>query len=288
MGPAFSLPSPTGPRSYWARVPARWDGRAALSLVVLLHGAGATAEWAMGETGWDQTADREGFLLVLPQGTRADEAKPPNFLHNPPVWNDGSPRGARGRHGVDDAAFLADVLDDVQGRYPIAGRACVTGFSNGAGMAFRLGAELPQRLAALAPVAGHCWVEPPPLARPLPTFYLVGDRDPLVPLAGGEIVSPWGRLRETKPSVRQTLARWAAALGCPDEPALVQADEGVVVERYGPGSEGVELIATIVEGLGHHWPGGRGQLTRRLAGPPSDRVRANDLIWEFFRRQLRR
>jgi polyhydroxybutyrate depolymerase len=37
-----------------------------------------------------------------------------------------------------------------------------------------------------------------------------------------------------------------------------------------------------IEGLGHHWPGGRGEFNERIAGPPSNRVNATELIWEFF------
>ena len=35
-------------------------------LVVVLHGAGGTAAWADGETGWSAVAAREGFALALP------------------------------------------------------------------------------------------------------------------------------------------------------------------------------------------------------------------------------
>ena len=31
------------------------------------------------------------------------------------------------------------------------------------------------------------------------------------------------------------------------------------------------------------WAGGKGQLPQILAGKPSDKLKANDVIWEFFR-----
>ena len=58
-------------------------------------------------------------------------------------------------------------------------------------MAFRLGAERSERFAALAPVAGHCWLPDPRPVRALPTLYLVGTEDPLVPLEGGVVVAPF-------------------------------------------------------------------------------------------------
>ena len=117
---------------------------------------------------------------------------------------------------------------------------------------------------------------------------MVGTQDLFIPLAGGEVVSPWGGEVESRPSVSVTLARWAGGLGCPAEPAQVRTEDGARIEVYGPGRDGVELLAYFIEGLGHHWPGGRGQLKRRLAGPPSNRVHANQVIWDFFRRQRRR
>jgi polyhydroxybutyrate depolymerase len=253
-----------------------------LPVVVMLHGAGATAEWTLDETRWGETADREGFLVVLPEATRADPDRPPDFLRNPQVWNSGPPAVPQGQPGADDVGFIDHVLDDLARRFPVdARRVHLSGFSNGAAMVFRLGAERAARFAALAPVAGHCRVEEPRPEPPRPTLYLVGTNDPLVPLEGGPMVSPWGGSEE-RPPVAHTLCRWAAALGCPPAPVR-RGEDGVQVEEYPPGAAGAALTAYFIDGLGHHWPGGRGLLNRRLAGPTSDRVRANEVLWEFFR-----
>jgi polyhydroxybutyrate depolymerase len=60
----------------------------------------------------------------------------------------------------------------------------------------------------------------------------------------------------------------------------VEREGTVRVERF-PGPVPFETV--IVEGLGHHWPGGGAQLNPRLAGPPSAAVNATEMIWEFFR-----
>src|SRR3954464_8816369 len=102
------LDTDAGPRSYRAHVPPGHAGP--LPAVVMLHGAGGTAAWTLAETGWASVANREGFLVVLPEATRPDPPLPPSFLQNPQVWNDGSAHGEPPRPNVDDVAFLAEVV----------------------------------------------------------------------------------------------------------------------------------------------------------------------------------
>jgi polyhydroxybutyrate depolymerase len=274
-----SLPGGPFERRYLAHVP---PGQGPWPVVLMLHGAGAAPRWTLEETGWHLTADREGFLVAVPEGLPVDPTRPASFKHNPPFWNDGSPRARSAPRQVDDVAFLVAVLDDLGRRFPAAdlSRVGVTGFSNGAGMTFRLATEMSPRLAAIAPVAGHCWLDDPRPSRPLPTLYLVGTEDPLVPLAGGTVSTPWGWAEE-RPPVRETLRRWSRALGA-DGPHELGKEDGIEHVRYG--GAGVDFLAYTIEGLGHHWPGGRGLLSRRLFGPPSRRVEATGLVWDFFRR----
>ena len=266
-------------REYLLYVPP--SGTAPRPLVVFLHGAGGTAAWAAGETGWAEAATREGFALALPEGTPPHPDKPPKFLTNPRRWNDGSGNAVG---DADDVAFFSQLIDDAAARTPIdTGRVYLSGFSNGAGMTFRAAAEL-DRFAAVAPVAGLCWVPAPRLVRPVPTLYVVGANDPLIPLRGGDVRSPWLHRIVRRPPVADSLERWAAGLGCDVIPRVASDAGGVRVEVY-PGP--VEFRSVVIDELGHHWPGGRGQLTEKIGGKPSDRLDATAEVWAFFRRHAR-
>src|SRR5207249_438480 len=206
---------------------------------------------------------------------------PPKFLTNPPRWNDGSPGPTGAPSAADDVAFLAALLDDAATRAGVdPARVYLSGFSNGAGMAFRAAAELADRFAAVAPVAGYCRVADPRPARPVPTLYVIGTLDPLVPVRGGDVRSPWRHRLVRRRPVADTLERWATAIGCSTVPVTVSDVDGVRVEEY-PGP--VAFRAAYIDGLGHHWPGGKGRLTPKLAGPPSDKMNATAEVWRFFR-----
>ena len=151
-------------------------------------------------------------------------------------------------------------------------------------MAFRFAAERAALVAAVAPVAGYC----PPLewspARPVPTLFVIGTADPLVPPAGGTVRLPWGNKRVDRPPVADGLGRWAAAMGCGPTPGVESDAGGVRTEVYPAHTAGAEVRVVTVEGLGHHWPGGKGQLDPRFGGPYSAKVDATRLAWDFFRR----
>ncbi|VTS00008.1 Poly(3-hydroxybutyrate) depolymerase-like protein OS=Kosmotoga olearia (strain TBF 19.5.1) GN=Kole_0508 PE=4 SV=1: Abhydrolase_5 [Gemmata massiliana] len=271
--------------------------------MIFLTGTGGTAEWANRETGWSELARREGFALAVPEALPPDPTKPPSFLANPQRWNDASeannkpqttedsdaesssnsdaPFAPRSLALPNDVRFLTAVMDDAIIRLRTDVRNIfVTGFSNGAGMTFRLAAEAANRVAAIAPVAGYCWVRDPRPARPVPTLYTVGARDLLLPLRGGDVRLPWRNRLVRRPPITDTLERWARAIGCAEAPVLQQDDQTVRVDRY-PGP--VVFDAVTVEDLGHHWPGGGTQLNPRVAGPPSNAVNATEMIWAFFK-----
>ncbi|MEZ6140472.1 MAG: PHB depolymerase family esterase [Zavarzinella sp.] len=238
-----------------------------LPLVLMLHGAGGSSIFSATETGWSKLAEHEKFVVVYPDGLPPDKEKPAKFLTNPQEWNDGSGRALNHQ----DEEFIIKLISSMLDRYPInARRIYLTGFSNGAGMAFRLAAHHPELFAAIAPVAGHCWLENSPFVRQIPTYYLIGGADPLMPVAGGVTRTPWGKI-ENRPSVLNSLNRWRTILQLPHLTSLENTHQ-----------DGFQI--QIIPNLGHHWPGGAGQMGEKLGGPHHKEIDATQLIWDFFQK----
>lgn len=255
-----------------------------LSLVLMLHGAGATAAMAESQTGWSALAAREGFAVAYPEGTARDPAAPPLFRLNPQAWNDGSGRGHVARAGIDDVSFLGALIDRVAERLPVdRTRVFAAGFSNGASMAYRLGVALGARLRGIAAIAGHCWVEGPPAGGTPSLLAMVGDADPLSPLEGGTVTTPWGHAA-THPAPRASAARWAGWAGCPEPPVAQDGPAASRIVAWRDGVGGARVEFWTVPAMGHVWPGGPRLLPARLVGPAFAGFQGAEIAWDFFRR----
>ena len=273
-------------------VPATYQKSVAVPLVVMLHGMGGTATNSMKETGWSKKAEEAKFIVLYPEATRPDPRSPPSLRTNLQAWNDGSGRFHAAEQKIDDVAFIAAIVDRVAKDYAIdPKRIYVAGFSNGASMAFRVGAELPSKVAAIAPNAGACWTEKLGLSHGVSLCYITGTADSLNPLEGG---FPKLALRgkdqggQKKPPVQETIDKWVKTLECEGKAERDTTTDGIRVRRYGKGRDGAEVDFTTVEGLGHHWAGGLSQAPEFLVGKNTKKLNATDAVWEFFSAHPRR
>lgn len=263
--------------------PAKYDAGKKWPLVLVLHGAGGSGDMYLEKCGWARKADEAGFIVAAPDGLPARLDARPSFALNPRLWNSGQLRPLSPRAQIDDIAFFRALLDELERRYAVdKRRAYVTGHSNGAGMTFRLGAEMAGKFAAIAPVASQCWVADPKPSRPIPTLFIIGNLDPLVPVKGGDSTTPWGK--RNLPPVPDSLAKWAAAIRCSTTPETVIDKGGVKTVVYHSKQHGPDMKAMYIEGQGHNWPGGESLLPKNLVGPDHPSFKATDVIWEFFSR----
>jgi polyhydroxybutyrate depolymerase len=282
----FMVEDGGAPRRSLVYLPVTRDPAKAVPLVLMLHGMGGTAEGAANETGWSAKAEAEGFMVVYPQATRPKPAEPVSLTRNAPAWNDGSGRFHAAEQNVDDVGFIRVLLDALMSAYKIdPKRIYVTGFSNGASMTFRVGAELSDRIAAIAPGAGACWSAKVQPTRGISVCYITGTADTLNPLDGGVPRVAIGKEDPdgtAKPPVMDSIQKWVKALGCPQDAMKDNISNGVRTRRYGPGRDGAEVTFITVEGLGHMWAGGANRVPEFLVGAATDKLKATDVIWDFF------
>lgn len=292
--PKSDLPSPPRPglfnfvvhsggydRVAHVHIPAGYTPASKPPLVVLLHGGGGSGISALQHNGWDAKADAEGFIVVAPDGLPAAPRLRGNFKLNPVVWNSGQFPANAPRSAIDDVEFIRQLLDELQDRVPYdANRVFAAGHSNGGGMTLRLAAELSERFAAVGMVAGLMAIENPKPTKPLPTLYIIGTKDPLMPVEGGEVKTPWGK-RQNRP-IAELLAKWAVAIGCAPEPVTIADDAKTRRVEYPSTNDGPTLTAVYLEGHGHHWPGGKRSLPNDIMGPDTAELNATDTLWEFF------
>jgi polyhydroxybutyrate depolymerase len=272
-------------RSYIVHVPAQAKTPAAV--IVAFHGGGGNARGQQQYSGLDALAEREGFLAVYPNGTGRMKDR---LL----VWNAGTCCGVASERNVDDVGFVAALLDDLAARISIdPKRVYATGMSNGAMMAHRVAAELPDRFAAIATVAGEMVFTGAP-RHAVPVLDIHSVDDPRAPYAGGlGPPFPMTNNRVLHPPVSETLARWSAANGCKGEPRTAETRKGSGPTTAHTATHlayqgcSVPLEHWKLTGAGHVWPGGRRDHLTRILGPGTDVIDANEEMWKFFSRVAR-
>ena len=241
-------------------------------LVLVLHGAGATSAWMFQETDLEDWAGEHGLMLAFPEATRQQMDKPPHVLDNTPCWEDGGlRRHPKPREGADDLVWLDALVAELNptGALPTV----VAGFSNGASMALRLAAEGRSPLAGVLAIGGFPRAALAGPARAIPTVFVHGEADPIVPPAGGWVKTPWQSEGYAIAPMSEVVTAWSRAMGAE-------------VEREGHGQPFIrrrhfyQSVASAkpltrwlcVAGLGHHWPGGKGQWESPSMGPRLDGV----------------
>lgn len=260
-------------RSYVLVVPSQ--KREKYPLVFAFHGGGTNARFMQRFCNLDETAEREGFVLVYPNGT--------GRTRRGLTWNAGLCCGYAQRHQSDDVGFVDRVIEDVRSQLPIDERAIfATGMSNGGMMSYRLADELSHRFAAIAPVAGGVATESIAPSQPVSVFHIHGTSDEYVPMMGGR--GKRSRPGLIAPKIQQSIDSWVTANGCNRDPEVRTFDASSYPQRdsrYLNGRHGTEVRYLIIEGGGHTWPGQKTHLEFEL-GPVAIEIDANALIWAFF------
>lgn len=259
------------------------DGRAGAPPMVLnLHPSNGNAESISAYNDLDLTADAEGFVTVAPNGAIPVADPNPDQVW---FWNvPGVPTtaGAYPPPGTrDDVEFLTAVIDELVGLgCADPRRVYATGHSGGARMASAYACARPDKVAAIAPVAGLRAGRPSPddpaavelqscaPARSVPVITFHGDADTVNPYQGNSD-KRWGY------TTQLAVQSWARMNGCTTGPSVEPVTEHVTRETYTTCRGRADVVFYKVAGGTHSWPGGNDSSA-------TQEVSATELIWEFF------
>ncbi|HYD06092.1 MAG TPA: PHB depolymerase family esterase, partial [Reyranella sp.] len=257
-------------RSYVLYVPPSVKQPAAL--VIVMHGAGGSAQSAIAQTGFDAEADKRGFIVAYPEGT----ARPNGRFH---TWNAGACCGVAVERGMDDVGFIRAMVADIAAHRPIDSRRIyATGLSNGGMMAYRLACEASDLVAAIAPVSAVIVVAPCEPRFPVSVLHIHGTADQFVPIEGG--VGAKSTTGYPYPPVERSVAFWAAWDDCGKDPIVSTPAPSVTLRSYPLCTLGIAVDYYVIDGGGHAWPGGKRMA--KFLDEPSQAIAATPLIWQFF------
>lgn len=261
------------------------------AIVLVLHGGTGSGQQAATlaispQAVFRTVADREGFLVVFPNG-----------LDN--NWNDCRGDAPALRNTGDDVAFFDALLARLDGELGLSARQhFLSGTSNGAMMSMRYAIERPARVAAIAvssgslaavPKAGACAAGP---VTPVPILLTHGTLDPLVRYAGGCVAEPLttGCSQGSVIGAEATRDRWRTANGVSTTAAAIATvdptpdDGGPAVQHRYLGTTPVEWWR--LDGAGHSPPSRTVFLARDTAGTQNRDVEFAEIAWTFFAAHL--
>lgn len=251
--------------------PDYYENSGPLPLVIGLHGTGGSAEQFERDYGLTQRADNFGFIVVYPNGVRSDGTLKLR------TWNAGACCDYAIKNNIDDVKFIRELISQLISDYKVNfKKVYVTGMSNGGMMAYRLACEIPDKIAAIAPVSCSMMVKKycnP--SRPVPILHIHSALDEKIPYSGGVGLGAY-----YYPPIDSVLRIWSSNNVCADAEVLVDDNRYKHTRSNCAGTVTIECYVT--QDGGHSWPGGL--KPRDRSDEPSVVINASDLIFDFFKR----
>ena len=216
-------------------------------LVFVLHGYGGS--FNIEDKGFNECADRYGFAVCYPQGSKDKRGRN--------CWNVGYP--FQDDMTVDDVSFLCKLAKKLQKEHKLSRKnTFCTGMSNGGEMCYLLAYERQNTFKAVAPISGLTmqWMTKAyKCTRPIPLFEIHGTKDKTSEWTGDlKNKGGWGAYI----AVPDAVDFWVERNGCKREVTdtlpLKSADSHVVIShKYIDAKRDKEVwLYEIVDG-GHTW-----------------------------------
>ncbi len=282
-----TLERPEGARRYLVATPP--DGTSGgRALVVVLHGAGASADQVLGLAFppsplslWLEIAAREQLVVIAPDAGKGG-------------WSDCFASDARVAQ-KDDVAFVGALIEHAIAHHRVdPRRVYLMGVSRGGWMAYAVAVEIPHKLAAFSVVLAS--MPPPGRAKaptaPLPALIFGCTADPLIYYHGGK---PWYAFGFAEPvrGIDDTVHAWRELAGLADTPNVVKlptsdARGRTSVTRFiwGQAPDSVQVGLYRIDGAGHAEPSRLKRYPRFinwLTGLQNADLEVAEAAWDFFR-----
>jgi len=259
-------------RDYLLNLPPNYNDSNNFPLVIALHGTGGSADQMERDYKLTTKSNSAGFIIVYPEGVRSDGKLGIR------TWNAGGCCDFAMEHNIDDVKYIRLLMQKLTTSYKINPKKIyATGMSNGAMMVYRLGCELSDQLAAIAPVSGTLMTtQPCTPVRKVPVLHIHSVLDTKVPYTGG-----YGLANYYFPPVDSSLRVWAGINGCGQAPQVVTDATLYTHTQYAGCTNNTTVQLYLTKDGGHSWPGGLP--ARPNADAPSTAFSATDLIWDFFK-----
>ncbi|HEY9715970.1 MAG TPA: PHB depolymerase family esterase [Trichormus sp.] len=253
-------------RTYHVHIPKGYNGSRPIPLVVVLHGAVGNSSTVRWDSRMSAQSDRDCFLVAYPNGVDT-------------TWNAGACCGPASEMKIDDIAFLRKMIEKFEHEYSIdRDRICVAGVSNGGMLAYRVGRELSDVVACIAPVSACMYPTTADGEQPVSVIAFNGTHDGTIAYYGG-IRTKFGYRVKATP-VKDNIQFWVDRDHCKTvERTDVTGD--VTRELHSGGDYGTEVCLYTVHGGKHSWPGGR-SCTFWSIDKFSQEISATDLMCKFF------
>ena len=246
-------------RTFQLYVPRTYRGTKDVPVVFDFHGFGSNAVQQMVYGNFKPEADRDGFLIVAPDG------QVPADRH----FNLTGERGLQ-----NDVQMVGALLDHVEATFCVdTKRVYATGMSDGGAMTSVLACEMSNRFAAFGAVAVVVSCGGP---RPVAIAAFAGTADPVVPFNGGRVNCCGGA---TVAGAPVAMAAWAAHDHCATPFHDVRLGTEVRRRSWSGCADGGTVVFYIIDGGGHTWPG---SIPIASLGKTTKQIDASSTIWRFF------
>ena len=257
-------------------------------IVFVIHGFTGSAKQIMEYSGMNEVSDREGFIVVYPQGTTDSEGN--TFFNVGYEFHKDST--------IDDVSFIRNLFVSLSEEYSLKRKqGFATGMSNGGDMSYLLACTSADLFRAVAPVAGSLMAktkETCDTQSPVPIFEIHGTGDQITLFDGDmENIGGWGAYYD----LPSTISFFADAYNLDKRSKKVIAKKGegseydIYLQRHWSQNSDVEVrMYEIVKGR-HVWPGFKihwweNPIYWYYFGSGNEDINASEEVWSFFKKYL--